>query len=82
LSYDYGPEIRANAISPGFIETGMTGDLIDETPDEVREIVEGTPAGRCAQPQEVAKVVAFVASDDASFMHGTAIDVDGGWLVD
>jgi 3-oxoacyl-[acyl-carrier protein] reductase len=82
LSYDYGPEVRANAICPGFIETGMTEDLIDETPDEVREIVEGTPAGRYAQPQEVAKVAAFVASDDASFMHGSAIDVDGGWLVD
>jgi len=82
LSYDYGPEIRANAICPGFIETGMTEDLIDETPDEVSEIVESTPAGRYAQPEEVAKVAAFVASDDASFMHGTAIDVDGGWLVD
>lgn len=82
LSYDYGPEIRANAICPGFIETGMTEGLIEETPDEVREIVEGTPAGRYAQPEEVARVAVFLASDEASFVHGAAVDVDGGWLVD
>ncbi|MFA9428474.1 SDR family NAD(P)-dependent oxidoreductase [Natronorubrum sp. A-ect3] len=82
LSHDYGPEIRANAVCPGFIETGMTEALIDETPDEVREIVDGTPAQRYARPEEVAQVVTFLASDKASFMHGAAVDVDGGWLVD
>ncbi len=82
LSHDYGPEIRANAVCPGFIETGMTEALIDETPDEVREIVDGTPAERYARPEEVAQVVTFLASDEASFMHGAAVDVDGGWLVD
>lgn len=82
LSHDYGPEIRANAVCPGFIETGMTEDLIEETPDEVDEIVQATPAERYAEPEEVARVVAFLASDDASFMHGASVDVDGGWLVD
>ncbi|WP_232833806.1 SDR family NAD(P)-dependent oxidoreductase [Saliphagus sp. LR7] len=82
LSYDYGPEIRANAVCPGFIETGMTEEMIEETPDEINEIVQSTPAERYADPDEVARVVRFLASDDASFMHGTAVDVDGGWLVD
>ena len=82
LSHDYGPEIRTNAVCPGFIETGMTEDMIEQTPDEVHEIVQETPAERYAEPEEVAQVVAFIASDNASFMHGTAVDVDGGWLVD
>ncbi|MFC4248268.1 SDR family NAD(P)-dependent oxidoreductase [Natribaculum luteum] len=82
LAHDYGPEIRANAVCPGFIETGMTEDMIEQTPDEVHEIVQETPAERYAEPEEVAQVVAFIASDNASFMHGTAVDVDGGWLVD
>lgn len=82
LSHDYGPDIRANAVCPGFIKTGMTEDMIEETPDEIHDIVQATPAERYADPEEVAQVVTFLASDDASFMHGTAVDVDGGWLVD
>jgi 3-oxoacyl-[acyl-carrier protein] reductase len=82
LAHDYGPVIRANAVCPGFVETGMTEGMIDETPSEIQEIVEATPVQRYADPEEVARVVVFLASDDASFMHGTAVDVDGGWLVD
>lgn len=82
LAHDYGPVIRANAVCPGFVETGMTEAMIDETPSEVQETVEATPVQRYAAPEEVARVVVFLASDDASFMHGTAVDVDGGWLVD
>ena len=80
LSHDYGPEIRANAICPGAIDTGMTEDLIEA--GEIQEMVDGTPADRYAAPEEVAAVAVFLASDDASFVHGTAVDVDGGWLVD
>ena len=80
LSHDYGPEIRANAICPGAVETGMTEELIEA--GEVEPMVAETPAGRHAQPEEVAAVALFLASDDASFVHGTAVDVDGGWLVD
>lgn len=80
LSYDYGPDIRANAICPGAVETGMTEELIEA--GEVEPMVAETPSGRHAQPEEVADVAVFLASDDASFVHGTAVDVDGGWLVD
>ncbi|ARS89868.1 SDR family NAD(P)-dependent oxidoreductase [Natrarchaeobaculum aegyptiacum] len=80
LSHDYGPEIRANAICPGAIETGMTEELIDA--GEIEPMVAETPAGRHAQSEEVAAVALFLASDEASFVHGSAVDVDGGWLVD
>ncbi|AUX10163.1 3-oxoacyl-[acyl-carrier protein] reductase [Halalkaliarchaeum desulfuricum] len=78
LSHDYGPEIRANAICPGAVETGMTDQMIEE----MEAMTADTPAQRYAQPEEIAAVAVFLASDDASFVHGTAVDVDGGWLVD
>jgi len=78
LAHDYGPEIRANAVCPGAVETGMT----EEMTGELEAMTADTPAGRYANPEEIATVVAFLASDDASFVHGAAVDVDGGWLVD
>lgn len=78
LSHDYGPEIRANAVCPGAVETGMTEEMIAD----LEAMTADTPAGRYADPEEIARVVVFLASDDASFVHGAAVDVDGGWLVD
>jgi 3-oxoacyl-[acyl-carrier protein] reductase len=78
LAHDYGPEIRANAVCPGAVETGMTEEMIED----LEAMTADTPAGRYADPEEIASVVAFLASDEASFVHGTAVDVDGGWLVD
>ena len=78
LAHDYGPEIRANAVCPGAVETGMTEDMIED----LEAMTADTPAGRYADPEEIATVVVFLASDDASFVHGAAVDVDGGWLVD
>ncbi|AKH98037.1 SDR family NAD(P)-dependent oxidoreductase [Halanaeroarchaeum sulfurireducens] len=78
LSHDYGPDIRANAVCPGAVATGMTEDMIED----LEAMTEGTPAGRYAKPEEIARVVRYLASDEASFVHGTAVNVDGGWLVD
>lgn len=78
LAHDYGPELRANAICPGAVETGMTEDMLEA----MQATTADTPAGRYAAPEEIATVAVFLASDDASFMHGAAVDVDGGWLVD
>ena len=78
LSHDYGPDIRANAVCPGAVETGMTEDMISDLEAMSAE----TPAGRYADPSEIADVVKFLASDESSFVHGTAVNVDGGWLVD
>lgn len=71
-----GPRgIRVNAVAPGWVETEMTNDTM---PDESKEL---TPLKRNAQPQEVANVVNFLLSDQASFVSGETITVDGGLTV-
>jgi 3-oxoacyl-[acyl-carrier protein] reductase len=67
--------ITANVVAPGFIETDMTAALPEEQQDQYRKSI---PAGRFAQPSEVAKVCAWLASDDAGYISGAVIPVDGG----
>lgn len=70
-----GRGITANVVAPGFIDTAMTGAL----PEERRQAyLAAIPAGRFAQPSEVAAVVEFVASDAAAYINGAVIPVDGG----
>ena len=67
--------ITVNCIAPGFIETDMT----DQLPDEVRQGMLGNiPLARLGQPEEIAKVALFLASDSASYMTGQTLHVDGG----
>jgi 3-oxoacyl-[acyl-carrier protein] reductase len=70
-----GRGITANVVAPGFIETDMTAELSDETQAEYKKNI---PAGRFATPGEVAKVVAWLAGDDAGYISGAVIPVDGG----
>jgi 3-oxoacyl-[acyl-carrier protein] reductase len=67
--------ITANVVAPGFIDTDMTAELPEAQQDEYKKKI---PAGRFAQPEEVAKVVAWLASDEASYISGAVIPVDGG----
>lgn len=67
--------ITANVIAPGFIETDMTAALPEEQQAEYKSNI---PAGRFAQPSEVASAVAWLASDDAAYISGAVIPVDGG----
>ena len=67
--------ITANVVAPGFVETAMTAALPQERQDSYRAAI---PAARFAQPDEVAGVVHFLASDDAAYVSGAVIPVDGG----
>jgi 3-oxoacyl-[acyl-carrier protein] reductase len=67
--------ITANLVAPGFIETDMTAALPQAQQEEYRRSI---PAGRFAQPQEVARVVAWLAGEDAAYISGAIIPVDGG----
>ena len=66
--------VRVNAIAPGFIETPMTKDLPMLLKEQIKMI---TALGRFGKPQEVARAVAFLASDDASFITGEILCIDG-----
>lgn len=67
--------ITANVVAPGFIQTDMTDALPEE---QQKQYLASIPAGRFATPDEVAKVVAWVASDEAGYISGAVIPVDGG----
>ena len=82
LALDHSKDnIRVNCICPATIDTEMPRGMIAEAPDPEllkQQMIEKHPIGRIGQPEEVASTIAFLASDDASFMTGLAIPVDGG----
>lgn len=84
LAAAHGPEnIRVNTICPGDVETPMLADFFDHQEDPTgarREIVERYPLRRFADPSDVANVVAFLGSDEANYLTGIDIVVDGGLL--
>lgn len=76
LARELGPSgVRVNAVAPGFIATDMVATIPDKVLDAVRD---RTPLRRLGAPEEIAAVYAFLASDDASFINGALIPVDGG----
>ena len=80
LTYDsaveLAPYVRVNCIAPGWVNTEMNKELPE---DFVKEETERILVKRFAEPEEIAKVATFLASDDASFINSTIIKVDGGW---
>ncbi|MBA4222541.1 MAG: oxidoreductase [Methylobacterium sp.] len=82
MAADYGPSgIRVNAVAPGLIKTPLTADRIDNDPAFRRQMVETTPFPRVGTPDDIAAAVHFLASEDAGFIAGHTLVVDGGWLV-
>jgi NAD(P)-dependent dehydrogenase (short-subunit alcohol dehydrogenase family) len=80
VAIDYGRVgIRCNAICPGFIDTPMLNGLMGSLPDLKADVVRETKMGRLGKPEEIAGAAYFLASDDASFVTGHALVVDGGY---
>jgi|NGEPerStandDraft_6_1074524.scaffolds.fasta_scaffold02167_6 meso-butanediol dehydrogenase / (S,S)-butanediol dehydrogenase / diacetyl reductase len=79
LAADWGPRgVRVNCICPGPVATPMVNEILqDEQYSE--PILRGVPLGRVAQPEELASVALFLASDASSFVNGVILPVDGGW---
>jgi NAD(P)-dependent dehydrogenase (short-subunit alcohol dehydrogenase family) len=78
LAAEYGPRVRVNAVLPGAIATPAWDDL----PESARQsAAERAPAKRLGSPEEVAAAVCFLASDDAAFITGASLVVDGGWTI-
>jgi NAD(P)-dependent dehydrogenase (short-subunit alcohol dehydrogenase family) len=74
-----GQGVRVNTVAVGFVATEMTRD-VDETPAR-RALVSRVPQGRLGTAEEVARVMAFLASDSASYITGECVTVDGGWSI-
>ena len=72
--------IRVNAVCPGFTKTPLTAKRL-ETPNDpaVKKWIGGTPMGRVANPEEMAGIVLYYASEHSSFTTGTCIPIDGGY---
>jgi 2-dehydro-3-deoxy-D-gluconate 5-dehydrogenase len=80
LCNEWAPKgVNVNAIAPGYTATDNTQALRDD-PDRSRALLDRIPAGRFAEPSEIAGAAVFLASDAAAYCHGSVVTVDGGWL--
>ena len=72
--------VRVNAIAPGYVRTDLVQGLADRGQLDLAAVQKRTPMGRLAEPAEIAAAAVFLASDEASFITGETLVVDGGWL--
>jgi 2-keto-3-deoxy-L-fuconate dehydrogenase len=84
LAVDYPKELRVNAIAPGTVQTPFVEGYLEKyhahEKDKVREqLVARQPIGRLGTPEDVASLVRYLCSDEASFVTGTVVSIDGGW---
>jgi len=80
LASEWGPEgIRVNSVAPWYIRTPLASGVLGK-PDYLAAVVAHTPLGRVGEPEEAAAAVAFLCMDEASYITGACIPVDGGFL--
>ena len=70
--------IRVNCISPGYVKTPMLMGFLEAFPEMVKKVIDGTPQRRIAEPEEIASVALFLASDESSHITAAEIPIDGG----
>jgi len=84
MAIDHGHEnIRVNAICPSFVETDLTAAVVSQAPDPAavrRERIGAHPIGRLGQPEDMAGLAVYLASDESSWVTGAVLPVDGGYL--
>lgn len=73
--------IRVNAVCPGVIETEMVARTREQDPENIEQVIAGTPIGRLGQPAEIAAAAVWLCSEDASFVTGESLVVDGAFSV-
>ncbi|MEW6636816.1 MAG: SDR family oxidoreductase [Actinomycetota bacterium] len=79
LAVEWGPKgIRVNCICPGGVDTPMIAPAISDE-RVMQSMQQNTPLGRLARPEEIANVALFIASEEASYLNGAIVPVDGGW---
>lgn len=74
-----GDHIAVNAVSPGMVDTSMISALLDER--ELKDLASSIPFGRLGRPDEIAVLIAFLASDEASYITGASVDIHGGEII-
>ncbi|MBW2737335.1 MAG: SDR family oxidoreductase [Deltaproteobacteria bacterium] len=80
LALDFGPKgIRTNCVCPGLVDTPMTANVFSQ-PNWLKDITRGYPMGRLGKPTDIAPVAAFLLSDNASWINGAVLPIDGGYL--
>ena len=71
--------IRVNAVAPGYVKTALVASLVERGAIDAQAIARRAPLGRMAAPEEIARVIGFLASPQASYVTGVVLPVDGGW---
>jgi len=73
--------IRVNAVCPGVVDAGLTKQLLKNSPQYIEDLLPQTPMRRVCQPEEIASVVMFLASEESSYITGQSLSVDGGTVM-
>lgn len=81
MAFELGPEIRVNAIAPGLIMTAMVEEAASKDDTFIKAMTQQSPLKRAGQPEDIATVALFLASDDSAYVNGQILRVDGGFGV-